>query len=314
MLTFEVLIQECFNEINTNKDLSPVDNKYLFSLINDFEDGKWRSSKFHQFIWNNVAQTALSAEERNSLIDKSDTLLIKSAQNLRLTDKDKEEVDNIGRGSELAEICLYGIMKEYYKALPVVPKIFHKQNVNDNAKGADSVHIVVTDSDYTLWFGEAKFYNSLEDTRFDTIIKSVENALITEKLKKENSIITDLKDIDTLIENSELVERIKGDLNYSNSIDKLKPKIHIPILIIYECNKTQKQSSLTEEYKQEIIQYHENRAQSYFEKQISKLKESIVSYDKITFHLILFPVPNKKDIVDRFVAKVESRKEDAQNG
>ena len=311
MPTFEVLIQECFNKINTNKDLSPVDNKYLFSLINDFEDGKWRSSKFHQFIWNNVAQTALSLEERNSLIDKSETLLIKSALNLRLTDK--EEVDNIGRGSELAEICLYGIMKEYYKALPVVPKIFHKQNVNDNAKGADSVHIVITDNDYTLWFGEAKFYNSIEDTRFDTIITSVENALITEKLKKENSIITDLKDIDTLVENSELLKRIKADLNYSSSIDNLKPKIHIPILIIYECSRTQQQSSLTEEYKQEIIKYHQERAQAYFEKQISRLKESIVLYDKITFHLILFPVPNKIDIVNKFVSRVERRKEDAQN-
>ena len=90
---------------------------------------------------------------------------------------------------ELAEILLYGLMKEHYKALPVVPKIFYKQNTKDNAKGADSVHIVIEDGKYSIWFGEAKFYNSLEEARFDTIIKSVETTLQTDKLKKENSII-----------------------------------------------------------------------------------------------------------------------------
>ena len=41
----------------------------------------------------------------------------------------KKESFNV---SVAAGICLYGIMKEYYNALPVVPKIFHNQNVNDN--------------------------------------------------------------------------------------------------------------------------------------------------------------------------------------
>ena len=108
---FIVLLQD--TPIKTSS-FESIDRDFLFSLINDFEDGKWRSSTFHQFIWNNVAQTALSAEERESLIDQSDSLLIKSAQNLKLTDEDEEETENIGRGSELAEIFLYGIMKNYY--------------------------------------------------------------------------------------------------------------------------------------------------------------------------------------------------------
>ena len=81
-------------------------------------------------------------------------------------------------------------MKHHYNAIPVVPKIFYKQNVQDNAKGADSVHIVVDDKDdFTIWFGEAKFYNSIEDARLYEIISSVEASLNTDKLKKENSII-----------------------------------------------------------------------------------------------------------------------------
>ena len=313
MPTFEVLINDCFANLSTDSTLEPVDNKYILSLINDFEDGKWRSSKFHQFIWNNVAQTALSAEERESLVNDNLSILIRSAENLRLTDQDKEECENIGRGSELAEILLYGIMKEYYGALPVVPKIFYKQSTKDNAKGADSVHIVVKDEDYTIWFGEAKFYNSFDDARFDTIIKSVATTLQTDKLKKENSIIVGVKDMDKLIQNENIRKRIKNDLNNKNSIDELKPRLHIPFLILHECNITRNQKILNDDYKEQIINYHKERVEAYFKKHIAKLKSTINLYEKITFHLILFPVPCKKDIVDKFVRRVEFEKEEAIN-
>lgn len=313
MLTFDVLINDCFAKLSTDSTLEPVDNKYILSLINDFEDSKWRSSKFHRFIWNNIAQTALSAEERQSLVNDNLSVLIRSAENLRLTDQDKEECENIGRGSELAEILLYGIMKEHYGALPVVPKIFYKQSINDNAKGADSVHIVVKDEDYTIWFGEAKFYNSFDDTRFDTIIKSVAATLQTDKLKKENSIIVGVRDMDKLIQNENIRKCIKNDLNNRNSIDELKPKLHIPILILHECSITQNQKILNDNYKEQIIKYHKERAEAYFKKHIVKLKSTINLYEKITFHLILFPVPCKKDIVDRFVKRVEFEKKEANN-
>lgn len=308
MATFEILIKDCFANVNTDSSLSPTNNKHILSLVNDFEDGKWRSSKFHQFIWNNIAETALSAAERESLATESASVLAQSAQNLRLIDKD------LGEGSELAEILLYGIMKQYYGALPVVPKIYYKQNVNDNAKGADSVHIVVKGKNYTLWFGEAKFYNNIEDARFDKIITSVETALKTEKLRKENSIIVGVSDLCKLVDSEDMQKNIKNDLDNRNSIDNIKPKLNIPILILHECNLTKNQNVLDDEYKKNIIKYHKERAQSYFNKQVKKLKNTINLYDKITFHLILFPVPCKQNIVDRFVARVEAEKKEACNG
>ena len=66
-------------------------------------------------------------------------------------------------------------MKNHYKALSAIPKIFYKQNDNDNAKGSDSVHIVIDpNGGFQLWLGEAKFYNSLEDARLHEPINSVE--------------------------------------------------------------------------------------------------------------------------------------------
>ena len=137
------------------------------------------------------------------------------------------ERTDISKGSELAEVVLYGIMKDYYKALPVVPKIFYKQNSQDNAKGADSVHIVVTDNDFSIWFGEAKFYNNIENARLDSIVVSVGNSLATDKLRKENAIITNVSDLDLLEIDSSLKEEIKSTLSPKNSIDDIKPRIHI---------------------------------------------------------------------------------------
>lgn len=301
-LAFEVLIHESFTDFVTDKNLTPIEKKTILSLVNDFEDTKWRFDKFENFIWDNVAETALTYTERLSLVGNPSTILSRSAKNLRLTDKD----DKISSGSELAEIVLYGIMKQYYNALPVVPKIHFKQNSNDNAKGADSVHIILEqDDDFTIWFGEAKFYNSIEDTRLGEIITSVENSLLTEKLRKENSIIVGLSELDHILTDGILLSKIKAFLAQDQSMDLIKPKLHIPILLLYQCEITSKQETMNEKYKKEVLAYQKKRAESYFTKQIGKLVGKVHLYEEISFHVILFPVPTKKYITDNFLSSVK---------
>lgn len=305
-LTFEVLLDEAFNVINDDTSITPTENKRVLSLINDFEDAKWRYSKFQNFIWDNIVETALSSDERQSLSHQNHSLLTEAAKALRLTDADKND---IGTGSELAEIVLYGIMKHHYQALPVVPKIFYKQNSKDNAKGADSVHIVVSGSEFSIWLGEAKFYNSIEDARLGTIVESVGNALQTDKLKKENSIITNVRDFDALIEDQALKEKIKATLSPKSSIDTLKPHLHIPILLLHECSITKSCTLLTDAYRTSIIDYHKERTKAYFKKQVNKLGSSVAQYSDINFHVILFPVPDKPEIVNKFLKNVAHYKD-----
>lgn len=298
-MDFAVLIDDLFVNLTTDETLTPIKHKTVLSLLNDFEDGCWRFTKFQNFIWDNIAETSLSSKEREALINHS--LLTEAAKNLRLTDSDGD----IGTGSELAEIILYGIMKHHYQALPVVPKIFYKQNAQDNAKGADSVHIVLEpDNNFSLWFGEAKFYNSIQDARLPSIVASVKNSLRTDKLKKENSIITNIADIDDLVADDDLRERIKHALSTKNSIDELKPILHVPILILHECEITAATNSLNDTYNSDVREHHKDRATSYFKKQINSLKDEIHGYADIHFHVILFPVPNKAAIVDKFIANV----------
>lgn len=294
-MIFEVLIDESFSKLDIGGNLSPIENKYVLSLINDFENGNWRYSHFQRYIWDNIAETALSKEERDSLIHKSQTILTQSAKNLRLTDKGA-----IGSGSELSEILLYGIMKDHFKASSAVPKIFYKQNTQDNAKGADSVHIVIeNDNDFSLWFGEAKFYKNISGAITDAI-KSIDNFFNSSQIGKENSIITNIKDLRSLNLNATLVGKIEGLLNENTSLDTLKPKIHIPILLLHECELTKKSDALTQTYKDGIINCHKENANKYFTKQLKQLK-GIFKYSDISFHLILFPIPNKKKIVDSFL-------------
>ncbi|WP_210494324.1 HamA C-terminal domain-containing protein [Pantoea ananatis] len=304
-MDFEILFDDTVQTLFPPLEANNFCNNKFISMINDFEDGGWRLKKFHRFVWDNIIETALSFKEREALISDPHSALASAAQSLRLTDK----LDDISQGSELAEIFLYGLMKHHFKALPVVPKIFYKQNVQDNAKGADSVHIVISEAgEFTLWFGEAKFYNSIENARLNSITESVKNALNTDKLRKENNVILNVNDIKELILDETIKEEIFKCLSNTNSIDNIKQKINIPILIIHECNITSKAACISEEYKKEIIDFHKERAVAYFRKNRQKI-QNLFGYDKITFHLILFPVPNKKSIIDNFVKSVIFYKE-----
>jgi len=302
-MKFEILIDDIFSILNQDETLTPTDNKRVLSIINDFEDGSWRYDKFQKFIWNNIKETALSYKERQALINEGeDSVLTEAAKNLRLVG-DKEDS---GEGGEIAEILLYGIMKNFYKALPIVPKIFYKQNTQDYAKGADSVHIVVeNEKTFSLWLGESKFYNSIENSRFDKIVESVNNSISKDKLKKENSIITSVSDLNDLPEiPDDLKTKIRVALNREVSIDHIRAILNIPILLLHECSITNSTTHMTDEYVEQIKEYHKDRATQYFKKQIKKCAD-VDKYSEIKFHIILFPVPEKQKIVDTFKKKAD---------
>ncbi|OPB92600.1 HamA C-terminal domain-containing protein [Elizabethkingia occulta] len=298
-MNFNVIINDTFTNLCTDTTVTSTENKKVLSFINDFENRSWRFEKFQNFIWDNIKETALSHNERQALIDKGEgTILSECAKNLRLVEGEKA----FGRGSEIAEIVLYGIMKNHYSALPIVPKIFYKQNKKDEAKGADSVHIVIeSEENFSLWFGESKFYNSIENARLDTIVDSVNDSISLDKIKKENSIITNLSDINDFAGiTPELRAKIKASLSQDESIDKIKPILNIPILLLYQCEQTKNSTELTDDYKQGIINYHKERATEYFKKQIAKCS-GVHLYNKINFHIILFPIADKEKIVNKFI-------------
>ena len=297
---FQVIIDCPFKYITKDSILAPIDHKYSLCMVNDFEDGKWNVEAFHDFIWDNIAQTALNKEEREALGGRPSTLLKRAAKNLRITDNDVS-------GGEIAEILLYSIMKHHYNALPVVPKIYYKQNANDFAKGADSVHIVIEDEEnFSFWLGEAKFYNKLENARLDKVVESVHDTLTSDKIKKENAIILGIKDLDELEIPEILLNKIKRLLDKDKSLYKFKPHLHVPILLLHECEITSKTKIINKEYLDSIREQYADRATVYFKKQIEKCKDDIFMYSDICFHLMLVPVPNKEEIVNMYINRAKT--------
>ena len=65
---------------------------------------------------------------------------------------------------------------------------------------------------------------------------------------------------------------------------------------------------IDDNYRDEVIAWHKERAEAFFQKQIKHLSE-ITRYADVTFHLILFPVPKKSEVVNKFVNKVKAFKE-----
>lgn len=309
LVDFDILLDEAFVNICQDPTISPIDKSSLLSVVNGFEDGKWRMNVFRNFVFNNLAETGLSAREREALADKRYEFLVAAAQKLRI---DKKITDN--SGGEIGEIMLYGIMRHHFNALPVVPKIFYKQNANDYAKGADSVHITLnSNGDFELWLGESKFYNNIEDARFAVPIASVEEMLSSKKLRDENSLITNLQELDVLLKDDTLCKQIRASLAKNVSLDDIKRRLHIPILLLHECDITKATTIYDQAYKDAIIAHHKERANAYFKKQFAKLSKSVKLLDEIHFHLILFPVPNKADIVKDYMDRAQKLQADGNN-
>lgn len=112
-----------------------------------------------------------------------------------------------------------------------------------------------------------------------------------------------MKDIDNLGIQNDIVDKIKGLLGRDVSIDKLKPHLHIPILLLHQCEITEEAKALSDEYKTAIVKKYTDKATAYFQKQILECKDDIYLYSEVTFHLILIPVPNKMQIVNKFIER-----------
>ena len=293
MPTFEVIIKDDINKLY--EDLSHIDNQEIFALANDFESHNWRYDKFIEYLLNNMYRGALSKEEQEALIDQENfhSIQSQSAKNLRIDDT----------GGEIGEILLHGIIAEYYNALSVVPKIFYKQSANLYANGADSVHIVLEDDDFSLWSGEAKFYDTLTNG-FRIALESVKNLLSdTGKLRKEFQLLLNYKDLELqLIEKEHIYKEIRKLLNPNTSLDDIIGKIHIPILILHQCEISANNTEKNQDYFQKIREEYNSK----INKKAKKLYDEFQEFDMVQFHIIVFPVPNKKIIVDTFNKKISS--------
>ena len=78
LVDFDILLNEAFVNICLDTAICPIDKSSLLSVVNGFEDGKWRMNVFRNFVFNNLAETGLSAREREALADIRHTAVTNS--------------------------------------------------------------------------------------------------------------------------------------------------------------------------------------------------------------------------------------------
>ena len=90
---FDILVDDCFVNFNTKKqEINPDHNDRLLSVANGFEDGSWRYRQFKEFVFSNIAETALSAQEREKLIDNDYLLRLPNIYDLLTKSRMEREV------------------------------------------------------------------------------------------------------------------------------------------------------------------------------------------------------------------------------
>lgn len=297
-INFEVIIDEPF------KGIEDKDNLFSKLIINNFEDGKWNYKRFIRYIIKNLFLTALSAEDLEAYINDEDfdSITRNSLKSLRKFTSE----DDSGNGGEIAEIILYGIMKDKFKAAVATPKIHYKQNSGLYAYGADSCHITIDEDNFNLWLGEAKMFPEFTSKRMDTVVDSILNTLQKSAIEKENKIITSLRDLEInlkSINKENLYLKIKSILSGDTSIDEIKKILCIPILIAYECSDTKSVTSISENYKNNLRDSAKKYSNRLFKK-LSKRQE-VYGFDTIKFHLILFPIVDKDKTVKLYFKNIE---------
>lgn len=230
-----------FLEVKIHKlDITPP----ISSLCAGYECGEWRSSQLAEHTMEWLPEFCLTASELKSLKPgNAFSMIKKAARMVYQTEKYKS------RG-EFGELFLHMILRQIYKSIPAISKIYFKDSVNYTVKGYDAVHIVQIDGKLELWLGEVKFYNNATDAIRDVIAEIQEHTrqdyLRNEKMLLANKIDPDLSFYPTL---SKLLDQ-------NTSLDELFDCACIPILITYDSgtlkNTTKQQMTLTKSWKKKF--------------------------------------------------------------
>lgn len=292
---FDVIIADDRLCALASEYVQTLEEERLLGIANDYEEAKWRTKHFCKKIMDYLPLCALSQEEREKSLNASYSVTEQAVSRLR----SYVESNTKKNSGEIGEILLYGIMQHYYNAAESVPKIFHKQNTNDLVTGADSVHIVADNDDFSFWLGEAKIYKNLTQA-MTSAAQSVRDMLERTKLNKEKSLILGLKELRQNIQLAPHIDSIVKILSENASIDDFRKKLHVPILLVSEDDKVAQSVELDTDLRTDLRDKCIEEAQRFYEKLKAQLKSVMQQCRNVRFHLILFPIPSVEEVNNQF--------------
>lgn len=131
-----------------------------------FELQEWRCSQFAEDLIGWLPDYGLIEEELKFDHGNAYEKLRQAAIRVYTSDKYKK------RG-EAGEIALHGICRQFFKTIPISPRVFYKSTSNDVIKSFDLVHArFPSDKAFEVWLGESKLFKDREKAIAEAI-KSV---------------------------------------------------------------------------------------------------------------------------------------------
>lgn len=251
----------------------------LLGICAGFENGEWRGQRLADNLFNCIPDFCLSYSEVHE-VDSAEWMdkLRKSVAMIYNSPKYKS------RG-EFGELLLHYILKDFYKTIPAISKMYFKDGPNETVKGFDAVHVIENnDGLLDLWLGEVKFYKDASQAIKD-VIPEIEEHFAHDYLRTEFIAITNKLD-----KESPFYEKLSQLISPDTSLDEIFERICVPVLITFNSKVIDKHVKYTNAYKEEMkteMEKYFNQFESQFEK---------LGID-IEVHLFLLPLKTKETFV-----------------
>ena len=279
--------EDLYDTIFKNIDDIEIDKATLrFHYVQFNPNNEPKFDKLIDILLEHVTHYSLSVSKR----DKSNDETYKN----KMYREAKKLFRNNVKTGEVGEMILWFFLESILKAPQVVAKMDLKTNRNDEVKGADGIHVNITNDDILeIIFGESKLYKKLNSAIVDAF-KSIEKFFDNKQYKREYSLITEhfkwLKNEQGI----KVLDFISGKIN-SDEV-----KIKIACLIGFDWNEYKKLEDPKERLKlvEEFEELYKNEA-TEIEKSITK-KFSSFKYAHYEFDFFFLPFKSVDEIRNNF--------------
>lgn len=248
------------------------------TLCAGYETGKWRSKAFAEHTMEWLPEFCLSSEELDDFRPGTAVALLRKAARLVY------QTEKYKLRGEFGEIFLHIALRQVYKSIPAISKIYWKDSVNNTVKGYDAVHVIEEKGQLELWLGEVKFYNNIERAITD-VIKELETHTASNYLKNEFMLITSKLD-----KNATHYATLSKLLSPNTSLDQVFDAVCIPILLTYDSEAVNSSTKSTRDYLEAISSETEKIRKIFF-------KKLPVNPLPVKLHLFLIPLGTKVELL-----------------
>ena len=269
-----------FNVIIHKDDTFPD----LHGVCAGFESRQWRKDQLVDYLFEYLPEFALTYSEVENLTGEN---VVAKMRQVVMSIYQSEKFKNRG---EFGELLLHAIIRETYKTIPAISKIYYKDGPNETVKGFDAVHVVVTDDTLELWLGEVKFYNNISNAISD-VIEELNQHVEVRYVRNEFVAITNKIDAQW-----PHADRLKTLLHPHTSLDDVFSNTCIPVLLTYDSSVLTRYDNKCDEYIQEISE----ELQRFHKNFCDKLGEF-----PLTIHLFLFPLNTKAKLINSLESKLK---------